>query len=200
MTGHYKWMEQTTVGVNEFRFIPICQMDISTHIVWVSWQPPWERLPIEPPLHGNNSCVGSSHRQLWQCFWGLAHRSLCGSTVAGRYAPSESLYYIFDHHTGEEARVQEIQSEEVLEAEDGTKYHPDQEMMRREWPWSGCCHRVGTCPHLKVKLSAESLIRLTTDESIKDVAHIKTSLEGKKIYRDNCNKLTQKETKAYMRL
>lgn len=31
MTGHYKWMEQTTVGVNEFRYIPICQMDINTH-------------------------------------------------------------------------------------------------------------------------------------------------------------------------
>lgn len=33
--------------------------------------------------------------------------------------------------SGEEARGQEIQSEEVLEAENGTKYHPDQEMMRR---------------------------------------------------------------------
>lgn len=32
--------------------------------------------------------------------------------------------------SGEEARGQEIQSEEVLEAENGTKYHPDQEMMR----------------------------------------------------------------------
>lgn len=34
--------------------------------------------------------------------------------------------------SGEEARRQEIQSEEVLGAENGTKYHPDQEMMRRE--------------------------------------------------------------------
>lgn len=105
-----------------------------------------------------------------RCFWGLAHRSLCGSTVAGRVR-------------GEEARGQEIQSEEVLEAENGTKYHPDQEMMRRnsvrrEWPRWWCCHRVGTCPHLKVKFSAESLVRMTTDKSIKDVGHVKTSLKA----------------------
>lgn len=59
---------------------------------------------------------------------------------------------------------------------------------------------MGTCPHLKVKLSAESLIRMTTDKSIKDVGHVKTSLKGKQIYRDNCNEISLKETKAHVSL
>lgn len=59
---------------------------------------------------------------------------------------------------------------------------------------------MGTSPHLKVKLSAESLVRMTTDKNIKDVGHIKTSLKGKQIYRDNCNEVSQKETKAHVSL
>lgn len=59
---------------------------------------------------------------------------------------------------------------------------------------------MGTSPHLKVKLSAESLVRMTTDKNIKDVGHVKTSLKGKQIYRDNCNEVSQKETKAHVSL
>ena len=47
-------------------------------------------------------------------FWGLAHSSLCGSTMARRYTISEDIDYICDCHTGEEERSQETDSEGTL--------------------------------------------------------------------------------------
>ncbi|GLD62741.1 piggyBac transposable element-derived protein 4-like protein [Lates japonicus] len=58
--------------------------------------------------------------------------------MAGRYTISEALDYISDdHHTDEEGRGQETDSEdgfeeEVSEAEDDTEYNPDQEISDEE--------------------------------------------------------------------
>lgn len=53
--------------------------------------------------------------------------------MAHRYTISEAIDYVCDHHTGEEERGQETDSEdgleeEVSEDEDDTEYNPDQEL------------------------------------------------------------------------
>ena len=72
--------------------------------------------------------------------------------MARRYTISEDIDYICDHHTGEEERGQETDSEdglqeEVSEDEDNTEFNPDPELTDGEeiqwwwgWPCWGCCH------------------------------------------------------------
>lgn len=66
-------------------------------------------------------------------FWGLAHRPLCGSIIAGQYTLSVPLDYVFDHYSDEEERGQETgRDEEVSEAQDGIENNPDQDMTDEE--------------------------------------------------------------------
>lgn len=66
-------------------------------------------------------------------FWGLAHRPLCGSIIAGQYTLSVPLDYVFDRHSDEEERGQETGlDEEVSEAQDGIENNPDQDMTDEE--------------------------------------------------------------------